>query len=162
MQLKNFTMDRLFNQTNACMSKCWVLLSYVQLFWERLSEEICTRQARKVIWDMINTLFLTLQLSNLLFFAFLSTREQTSMVSRAILSNFFDEQWAQNHPQYLSGLSRVLFPTTFLEIVVYQLNDWLNEITREKSTTPKRLSCSREDARLNYNNLRHLLQNIRY
>ena len=29
------------------------------------------------------------------------------------------EQWTQNHPQYLSGLSRALFPTTFLEIAVY-------------------------------------------
>ena len=30
----------------------------------------------------------------------------------------FEEQWTQNHPQYLSGLSRALFPTTFLEIAV--------------------------------------------
>ena len=42
------------------------------------------------------------------------------MASRVILSNFFEEQWTQNHPQYLSGLSRALFPTTFLEIAVYQ------------------------------------------
>ena len=41
------------------------------------------------------------------------------MASRAILSNFFEEQRTQNHPQYLSGLSRALFPTTFLEIAVY-------------------------------------------
>ena len=41
------------------------------------------------------------------------------MASRAILSNFFEEQWTQNHPQYLSGLSRALFPTTFLELAVY-------------------------------------------
>ena len=26
----------------------------------RLSEKLCTRQSRKVIWDMIDTLFLTL------------------------------------------------------------------------------------------------------
>ena len=32
----------------------------IQLFRERLSEKMCTRQSRKVIWDMINTLFLTL------------------------------------------------------------------------------------------------------
>ena len=38
--------------------------------------------------------------------------------SRAILSNFFEEQCTQNHPQYLSGLSPALFPTTFLEIAV--------------------------------------------
>ena len=36
-----------------------------------------------------------------------------------ILSNFFKEQCPQSHPQYLSGLSRALFPTTFLEIAVY-------------------------------------------
>ena len=43
-----------------------------------------------------------------------------SMAFPAILSNFFVEEWTQNHPQYLSGLSRALFPTTFLEIAVYR------------------------------------------
>ena len=38
----------------------------------------------------------------------------------AILSNFFEEQWTQNHPQYLSGLSRALLLTTFLKIAVYK------------------------------------------
>ena len=42
----------------------------------------------------------------------------TSQTSRAILSNFFEEQCTQNHPQYLWGLSRALFPTTFLETAV--------------------------------------------
>ena len=42
-----------------------------------------------------------------------------SMASHAVLSNFFEEQWTQNHPQYLSELLRPLFPTTFLEIAVY-------------------------------------------
>ena len=41
------------------------------------------------------------------------------MASRSILSNFFEEQWTQNHQQYLSGLARALFSTTFLEIAVY-------------------------------------------
>ena len=31
----------------------------IQLFRERLSENMCTRQPRKIIWDMIDTLFLT-------------------------------------------------------------------------------------------------------
>ena len=31
----------------------------IQLFRERLSEKMCTQQSRKVVWDMINTLFLT-------------------------------------------------------------------------------------------------------
>ena len=40
-------------------------------------------------------------------------------MSHAILSNFFEEQWTKTHPQHLSGLSRALFPTTFLKIAVY-------------------------------------------
>ena len=36
-----------------------VMGSRIQLFRERLSEKMCTREPRKVIWDMINTLFLT-------------------------------------------------------------------------------------------------------
>jgi len=38
------------------------------------------------------------------------------MASSAILANFFEEKWTQNHPQYLSA-----FPKTFLEIAVYNL-----------------------------------------
>ena len=41
-----------------------------------------------------------------------------SMDSPAILSNFFEKQWTQRHPQYLSRLSRALYPTTFLEMAV--------------------------------------------
>ena len=41
-----------------------------------------------------------------------------SVASRAIFSNLFEEQSTQNLPQYLSGLSSALFPTTFLEIAV--------------------------------------------
>ena len=33
--------------------------SIVKLFRERLSVKLCTRQSRKVIWDIIDTLFLT-------------------------------------------------------------------------------------------------------
>ena len=92
----------------------------IQLFRERLSEKMCTRQSRKVIWDMINTLFLTLKLSNLLYCCFpLALANIRPWAFRAILSNFFEEGTTQNYPQYLSGLSRALFPTTFLEIAVY-------------------------------------------
>ena len=38
-----------------------------------------------------------------------STRKHLPMASRAILSNFFEEQGTQNDPKYLSGLSRALF-----------------------------------------------------
>ena len=77
-----------------------------------------TRQSRKIIQDMINTRFLTLQLSKLLLLLSFSTRKHTYTASCAILSNFFEERRTQNHPQHLSGLPRALFPTTFLEIAV--------------------------------------------
>ena len=89
---------------------------YHQLFRERLSEKklkCATQQSRKVSQDMINTLFLTQSISNLLLLLSFSTHNYTPMASRTILSN------TQNRPQYLSGLSRALFPTTFLEIAVY-------------------------------------------
>ena len=37
----------------------WWSLFIIQLFREGLWEKMCTRQCRKVMWDMINTLFLT-------------------------------------------------------------------------------------------------------
>ena len=80
----------------------------------RLSEKLCTRQSRKVIWDMINTLFLTVAVKPT-FVAFLYHSQTYVQASRAIVSNFFEKQWTQSHPQHLSGLSRALFPTTFLE-----------------------------------------------
>ena len=52
------------------------------------------------------------------------------MASRAIFSNFFEEQSTQNHPQYLSGLSRALFPTTFLETAV-NTTEIPGELSRE-------------------------------
>ena len=88
----------------------------IQLFRERLSEKMCTRQSRKVIWDMINTLFL----SNLLCCFPLALENTFPWPFVPILSNFFEERRTQNHPQYLLGLSRALFPTTFLEIAVYK------------------------------------------
>ena len=42
------------------------------------------------------------------------------MAPSAIVWNFFEKQWTKNHPQCLSGLSRALFPTTFLEIAVFK------------------------------------------
>ena len=45
--------------------------TFIQLFRERLSEKMCTRQSRKVIWEMINTLFLTTVAIEPTFVAFL-------------------------------------------------------------------------------------------
>ena len=41
------------------------------------------------------------------------------LASHAILSNFFDKQSTQNHPQYFLGLSHAIFLTTFHEIALY-------------------------------------------
>ena len=76
---------------------------------------MCSRQSRKVIWDTINTQFLTPVAVEPTFVAFLKHSQTFVRGLRVILSNFFEEQNTQNHPQYLSGLSRALFPTTFLE-----------------------------------------------
>ena len=91
----------------------------IQLFRQRLSQKRCTRQSRKVMWDMINTLVLDTVVVEPTFVLSFSPRKHTSMASRAILWNFFEKQWTKNHPQYLSGLSCALFPTTFLETAVY-------------------------------------------
>ena len=90
---------------------------------------MCTRQSRQVIWDMITTLFLTLSScrTRLLVLSF-GTRKHMSMVVRA------NELLTRNHAKYLSGMSRALFPTAFLEIAVYQniihllLNNYFNNI----------------------------------
>ena len=60
------------------------------------------------------------------FVAFLYHFQTESMTSRAIVPIFFEEQWTQNHPQYLSGWSRALFPTTFLETAVYEMTHMVN------------------------------------
>ena len=88
-------------------------------YFEKGCRKMCTRQSRKVIWDMINIEFLTLQLSNLLLLLSFSTRRHISMAHLAILSKSFEEMWTKNHPQYHLGLSRALFLTTFHEIAVY-------------------------------------------
>ena len=48
----SFFLLAIFND-KATASRC------ILLFLDRLSEKMCTQQSRKVLWDMINTLFLT-------------------------------------------------------------------------------------------------------
>ena len=70
---------------------------------------------------MMDTLFLTLQLWNLLLMLSFSTRKHTSMASRAILSFFFFFRRTVNSkpPTIPFGLSHALYRTTFLEIAVF-------------------------------------------
>ena len=91
----------------------------IQLFRERLSEKICMWQSQKVIWGNYDQY--TVPDTVLTFCCF---RLAIANISPLPLVPFlqiiiFEEQWAQNHPQYLSGLLRVLFLTTFLEIAVH-------------------------------------------
>ena len=113
----------------------------IQLLRERLSEKMCTRQSRKVLWDMINTLFLTLELSNLLLLLSFSTRKHISVASRATLSNFLEElEWTQNHLKYLSGWSRTLFPKTFLEVAVK-----CDDLYRNAAISRRNQDCNHEN-----------------
>ena len=77
------------------------------------------RQSRKVKCDMINTLFLTTVAVEFTFVPF-PTCKHMSMAFTAILLNFFEEQWTQNHQQYPQfGNVACTFPITFLKIAVH-------------------------------------------
>ena len=71
---------KLAQKERTSLSRFFFIYSY---FEKLLSEKMCSRQSRKVIWDMFNTLFLTLWLSNLLLLLSFSTRRHTSMASPA-------------------------------------------------------------------------------
>ena len=93
----------------------------ILLFREKLSEKMCTRQSRKVIWDVINTLRYSWHCSCRIFYccfplAFANIRLWPLVPFFQISLNNSELKTAR--PQYLSGLSRALFPTTFLEIAV--------------------------------------------
>ena len=98
---------------------CWNSyqpITCIQLFWER-SEKTVHATIPKGNMGYDQRTFPDTVAVESTFVAFLSTRKHTSMASSAILWNFFEKQWTQNHPRYLLGLSRALFPT-FLEIAV--------------------------------------------
>ena len=67
-----------------------------------------------------------------------------SMASPAILSTFFEEQWTQNQPQYLSGLSRALFPTGFFEKAVYKYCKRLSRTPFQIASLPTSLLFGEE------------------
>ena len=89
----------------------------MQLFRQRLSGKRARDNPERLygIWSIHSSW--RLQLSNLLLLLLsISTHKHMSMASPTILSSFLEQQGTQNHPQYLSGLSRALFSTTSLEI----------------------------------------------
>ena len=62
------------------------------------------------------------------FVAFFSTGKHKYMASLAFFQISLKSS-VQNYPQYLSGLSRALFPTTFLEIAVYCVRQFSSRLT---------------------------------
>ena len=71
-------------------------------YFEKGCRKKCKRQSRKVLWVVLSSLFF--KESN-------KSRFDSYIVRKCI----------DRIPYYLSGLSRALFPTTFLEIFAYML-----------------------------------------
>ena len=72
----------------------------IQLFRERLSEKMCTRQSRKVIWDMISTRFLTTVAVEPPFVAFLwHSQTHLHSLSYQFFQLSLKKKRTQNHPQ---------------------------------------------------------------
>ena len=65
---------------------------YTAISRKVVRKKMCTWLSLKILLDVINILFLTLSMSNLLFLLSFTTHNYTSMASHAILSNFFENQ----------------------------------------------------------------------
>ena len=91
----------------------------IQLFRERLSEKMCTRQSRKVMGYDQYTVPDDCSCRTYFCCFPLALADTFPWPFVPIFSNFLEARRTQNHPQCLSRLSRALFPTTFLEIAVY-------------------------------------------
>ena len=102
-----------------CLSLQLVIRTYIPLFPEWLSEKMCTQQSCKVIGYDQYTVPDACSCQTYFCCFPLALANTFSWPLVPILSNFFDKKRTQNHPQCDSGLSRALFPTTFLEIAVY-------------------------------------------
>ena len=97
----------------------WLNIMQVQTTWNSVyicfekgrRKKMCTRQSRKIIWDIINTLFFWHCSCRTYFCCFSLALANILPWSLVHDSNFFEKQWTQNHPQNLSGLSHALnFP----------------------------------------------------
>ena len=109
----------------------------MQLFRQRLSGKRARDNPERLygIWSILSSW--RLQLSNLLLLLlFISTHKHMSMASPTILSSFLEQQGTQNHPQYLSGLSRAFFSTTSLEIADKNKQTNKQNKNKEKKTVP--------------------------
>ena len=114
-KLRHYRLFRVLHLWGITAAKHLCLQLYIESMSEKCARDNPERQYR--IWSIPSS-WQCIQ-SNLLLLLPLAVAN-TFMASCAILSNFFEDHWTQNLPQYLSGLSRALFPTNFLEIAVYK------------------------------------------
>ena len=102
----------------------WALRAVYSYFEEGCRKKMCTRQSRKVIWDTINSLFLTLYLLNLLLLLSFSTRKHKSMASPAILSKFLWRTVNPKPPTIPFGIVACTFSEDIL-ILMYKVKNSL-------------------------------------
>ena len=115
----------LFNRGSRVDTRITTAYVRYSYFEKGCREKMRTLQSRKVIWDMINTLFLTLKLSNLLFFfwgALTNIRLWPLVWFFQICLKNSELKTTHNTSR---DCSRALFPSTFLEIAVYKILTWL-------------------------------------
>ena len=84
--------------------------SGLQLFQDRSSEKMCTRQCRKVIWDIINSLFLNTWLSDLLLLLLFSTCKHTVYGLSCAWFKFLWKTVNSNPPTKPFGIVTCTFP----------------------------------------------------
>ena len=76
----------------SCAAPISQVESHIQLFRERLSENMCTPQSRKVMWDNVQYTVPDTVAVEPTFVSFLQHSQTYSVISPVILSNFFEEQ----------------------------------------------------------------------
>ena len=88
---------------------------FIYSYFEKGCRKKCARATIPEGWDMINTLFLTLQVSNLLLMLSFSIRKHTSMASRdrAILSNFLKNVKLKTTQNTFRDCRVLFFPQPF-------------------------------------------------
>ena len=108
-----------FRSTFKCRWKYTAIL-------RKVDGKMCSRQPRKVIWDMINTLFWTTVAVERLYFCCFPLALMNICPWPIVL--FFQislENSIQNHPQIIPiGIVACFFPTTFLETAVCPKMFW--------------------------------------
>ena len=107
----------------------------IQLFREKLSKKMCTRQSRKVIWDMINTLFLTTVAVEPTLLLSFSTRKHISMAFRANSFKFLCKNGNSKPPTMPFRICACTFPDNLSRNSCICKYRWTSRLCR--SLTPR-------------------------